>query len=244
MGRFIDLTGRQFNRLTVLYDTGRKQGNEHIWHCKCECGNECDVVGVSLRANRTKSCGCLKKESDRSTKNTWTDLTGQKFGHLTVIERVESDKYGHARWRCKCDCLNQTELIVFADNLRRGHTRSCGCDRRSHGELIIEELLKEHNIPYIQEYKAFKFSSGTWARFDFYINNQYIIEYDGETHFNYNLHGWHTKDSLQAQQERDIIKNQWCKDNNIPLIRIPYIHLNKLCIDDLKLETSNFIVKD
>ena len=76
MGRFIDLTGKQFGRLTVLYDTKRKQGKEHIWHCKCECGNECDIVGVSLRSNRTKSCGCLKKESDRNTKNTWTDLTG------------------------------------------------------------------------------------------------------------------------------------------------------------------------
>ena len=37
------------------------------------------------------------------------------------------------------------------------------------------------------------------------------------------------------------IKNQWCKDNNIPLIRIPYTHLNNLCIEDLILETSKFI---
>ena len=168
------------------------------------------------------------------TKNTWTNLAGQKFGHLTAIERVESDKYGHARWKCKCDCLNQTELIVFADNLRRGHTRSCGCDRRSHGELVIEKLLKENNISYVQEYKAFKFSSGTWARFDFYINNQYIIEYDGETHYQYNLHGWHSEENLKAQQERDIIKNQWCKDNNIPLIRIPYTHLDDICVEDLR----------
>lgn len=242
MGKFIDLTGQTFNRLTVLYKTDRKQGNEWIWHCRCECGNECDIVGVSIRMGRTKSCGCLKKESDRSTKNTWNDLTGQKFGHLTAIERVESDKYGHARWKCQCDCQAKTELIVLADNLCTGHTRSCGCDRRSHGELTVEQLLRENDIPFIQEYKPFRFSSGANASFDFYVDNTYIIEYDGETHYQHNLHGWHNEENLKAQQERDIIKTQWCKDNNIPLIRIPYWHLKNLTIEDLKMETSKFIV--
>lgn len=242
MGKFIDLTGQTFNRLTVLYKTDRKQSNEWIWHCRCECGNECDIAGVSIRLGRTKSCGCLKKESDRNTKNTWNDLTGQKFGHLTAIERVESDKYGHARWKCQCDCQAKTELIVFAYNLRTGHTRSCGCDRRSHGELTVEQLLRENNIPFIQEYKPFRFSSGANASFDFYVDNKYIIEYDGETHYQYNLHGWHNETQMKAQQERDIIKTQWCKDNNIPLIRIPYWYLKDLAIEDLKLETSKFIV--
>ncbi len=82
-----------------------------------------------------------------------------------------------------------------------------------------------------------------WARFDFYVNNKYIIEYDGETHYQSNLHGWYDKSHLKAQQERDIIKNQWCKDNNIPLIRIPYTHLNDLKIEDLLLETSEYIVE-
>jgi hypothetical protein len=37
-----------------------------------------------------------------------------------------------------------------------------------------------------------------------------------------------------------MIKNQWCKENNIPLIRIPYTHLKDLSIEDLILETSKF----
>ena len=243
MGALIDLTNKQFDRLTVLYKTDKKQGKDWLWHCRCECGNECDVAGGSLRAKRTKSCGCLKKEKDRTTKNTWDDLTGKTFSHLTVIKRVESDKYGHARWECSCDCGNPNHLIVLADNLKRGHTTSCGCERLSHGEQIIIKLLNENNISYEKEKTLFKFSNGTNARFDFFINNQYLIEYDGETHYTYNLHGWHNKQQLQQQQERDIIKNQWCKDNNIPLIRIPYWHLQDLCIEDLLLETSDFIVK-
>jgi hypothetical protein len=64
MGSFIDLTGKKFSRLTVVSEAG-KRGKEHYWNCICECGNTCQVAGASLRSNRTKSCGCLKKEKDR-----------------------------------------------------------------------------------------------------------------------------------------------------------------------------------
>ena len=53
------------------------------------------------------------------------DLTGQKFGRLTVIERAKNTKHGAARWRCKCKCGKET--IVIGDELRKGATRSCGC---------------------------------------------------------------------------------------------------------------------
>lgn len=53
------------------------------------------------------------------------DLTGQKFGRLTVIERAGSTKHGAARWQCKCECGNTTTVI--GDELRKGNTTSCGC---------------------------------------------------------------------------------------------------------------------
>ena len=240
MGSFIDLTGKNFGRLTVI-ERIYKKGNEWYWKCQCQCGNICEVRGVSLREGATKSCGCLKKEKDRQPKGNVKDEIGNKYGHLTVIARAGSSG-GQAIWECECDCDAKTHIFVLGNNLRRGHTQSCGCDRRSHGEKKVEQLLKENNISYIQEYKAFKFSSGMWARFDFYVNDQYIIEYDGETHYQSNKHGWHNEEHLQKTQERDIIKNQWCKDNNIPLIRIPYTHFDELCIDDLILGTSKFVV--
>lgn len=52
------------------------------------------------------------------------DLTGQKFGRLTVIKRNGS-KNQKAIWECKCDCGNYT--MVNTDRLRSGKTRSCGC---------------------------------------------------------------------------------------------------------------------
>lgn len=53
------------------------------------------------------------------------DLTGQRFGRLTVIERVENNRRGQARWLCRCDC--KKEIVVTSSNLRCGHTNSCGC---------------------------------------------------------------------------------------------------------------------
>jgi hypothetical protein len=54
------------------------------------------------------------------------DLTGQKFGKLTVIERKYlSNKWGRIIWLCKCDCGK--EKIIYGYNLVREHTKSCGC---------------------------------------------------------------------------------------------------------------------
>ena len=81
-------------------------------------------------------------------------------------------------------------------------------------------------------------------RFDFFLPEQYyLIEYDGEQHFKEG--SWSNLSrgiNLLTYQKRDEIKNKWCEDNNIPLIRIPYTHYNNLCIEDLLLETSKFIV--
>ena len=238
----INLIGQKFGRLTVIQETWKRSNKSVVWKCKCDCGNICEVSSKNLRTGRTKSCGCLKKETDRKPKGNVIDLIGQKFGHLTVVERNGSDARGEAKWLCQCDCGNPNLISVIGSNLRKGHTQSCGCERMSHGQLAIMKLLKENNIDFEQEKVFFKFSNGHVAKFDFFVNNSYIIEYDGETHYNYNLHGWHTKEQLLAQQQRDAIKNQWCKNNNIPLIRIPFFHLKDLCIDDLKLKTSKFIV--
>ena len=80
------------------------------------------------------------------------------------------------------------------------------------------------------------------AKFDFYVNNKYLIEYDGIQHFQNDKteHGWNTKEALEKRKQHDNFKNQWCKENKIPLIRIPYTHLKELCLEDLLSETSQF----
>lgn len=62
------------------------------------------------------------------------DLAGQRFGHLIALRRVKaSNRSRQLSWLCVCDCNKLT--VVLSDNLRRGHTRSCGCLKAgTHGQ--------------------------------------------------------------------------------------------------------------
>ena len=63
MSKYKDLTGQKFGRWTVINITDKRTKNRTIiWHCKCDCGNEKDVDGYTLKSGQSKSCGCLHKE--------------------------------------------------------------------------------------------------------------------------------------------------------------------------------------
>jgi len=53
------------------------------------------------------------------------ELIGKIFGHLTVVSRVKNSKKGSTRWLCNCSCGNRH--IAVGNELKSGHTKSCGC---------------------------------------------------------------------------------------------------------------------
>ena len=131
-----DLTGQRFGRLTVLEPTEKRSSNHIVWKCQCDCGNVCEVAGGDLckKKGNTQSCGCLAKETiSKIGKQKAKDLTGQRFGRLTVIEKMEKRYHHSVVWKCRCDCGNVCE--VSANGLRSGNTQSCGC--------LLKELQKE-----------------------------------------------------------------------------------------------------
>lgn len=67
MGKFIDLTGEKYGKLTVLKREGKDRQKCLLWKCKCDCGNEIIVRGSSLRNSHTQSCGCHKTERLKKT---------------------------------------------------------------------------------------------------------------------------------------------------------------------------------
>jgi len=78
------------------------------------------------------------------------DVTGQRFGLLTVIKRVKNDKQGNSKWLCKCDCGN--EKIVRLSCLKRSTTPSCGC-------LTIKNIKKantKHKLSKTRIYRIWK----------------------------------------------------------------------------------------
>lgn len=242
--KIIDLTNQKFGRLTILERAASTSQGMAQWKCQCECGNIVIVTGSNLRRGHTQSCGCLQKEKIANT--TKIDITNHRYGKLTALEPTQERRGSNTIWRCICDCGQ--ECFVDINSLNQGKTSSCGCLSVSLGEFKIAEILNENNINFTteQSFEGCRFEdTNALARFDFYVNNHYLIEFDGIQHFEYkNDNGWNNKENYQRTIQHDKIKNQWCKDNGIPLIRIPYTHLKQLSLKDLILETSNFIVKE
>lgn len=238
-----NLLGQNFNYLTVIEGPIIKNKKTY-WICKCICGNIKEIRADQLKSGATKSCGCYKNNifiENNKIRQT-LDLTNKKFGKLTALEKTEQRKNGRVVWKCKCDCGN----IIYTDthSLQEGRINSCGC-LISKGENKISQLLQANNIDFVTQ-KTFsdcKFAdTGYYAKFDFWVNNNYLIEYDGEQHFYYkkSSYTWNNKENYNKVIAHDQYKNQWCKEHNIPLIRIPYIQLKKLTIDDLLLEKTTF----
>lgn len=127
-----DLSGRQFNRWTVLHraesivePSGSKAT---VWHCRCDCGGERDIRAGTLHSGLSKSCGCLKTEVLRKKR----DLAGQVVGRWTVLSPADDTftKAGRRmyQWLCQCEC--GTVKAVSEQSLVRGKTQSCGCYRK------------------------------------------------------------------------------------------------------------------
>lgn len=227
-----DLIGQRFGKLVILEETDKRVAGRIVWKCKCDCGNICYVSSNNLNEQYgTKSCGCLIKENAH-----YNNLVGQTFGKLTVLEKTEERKHENIVWKCRCECGNIA--YVPTQSLTSSGTKSCGC-LRSQGEEKIISILQKNNIAFVKEYSFIecKNENGYPLYFDFYINNKYVVEYDGIQHFQET--GW---EPLEIVQSRDRIKNDWCKKNNIPIIRIPYTALNSISLKDLLLETSQYIL--
>ncbi len=234
-GYLEDMIGKNFGKLTVIsqnLDNYEGQGQRY-WNCLCECGNKKILSTRDLNSGKYISCGCAKKSQINK---------GDKFGKLTVIDTTEKRaSNGCIVYKCKCECGNTCEVPSF--NLMRGDWKSCGCMKnKSYGEDNIAFLLSTNNIPFEQykEYDNLKAANNRKYQFDFYVNNSYIIEFDGSQHFKYSGSGWDTKEHFEQTRRRDLIKNQYCFNNNIPIIRIPY---NKeYTIDDLILEKTHYLL--
>jgi len=113
----LDLSGKKFGYWLVLNKV-LKNGRQKCL-CRCDCGKIREVLKSSLTRGISKSCGrCgFSKISRRE------DITGQKFGMLSVL-KPKTGK-GKTKWLCLCECGKATEIT--SEKLKNGHTKSCGC---------------------------------------------------------------------------------------------------------------------
>lgn len=149
-------TGDRFALLTVIKEVPKPENRKtkgKYYLCQCDCGNQKIIDKKGLVSGRVQSCGCLRAK--RVSEAVTIDLTGQRFGRLVVLEKVDynnTPQRCEAKWRCKCDCGNIVE--VRGTSLRKGATRSCGC---LHNELVgnqfrIDETGNTYGLLTVIEY--------------------------------------------------------------------------------------------
>ena len=216
-----DIIGKKFNHLTVLSKTDMKQSGKILYACKCDCGNNkiCYVTRTDLISEHTQSCGCIKRKFQ----------IGETINNRKILDQLYT-KNKHYYYKCKC-LLCGREYETTTEALQK--TISCGC-QKSIGEYNIIKILQNNNIFYHKEYI---FPNSDY-RYDFAIldkdnNVTRLIEFDGEQHYEQNIKnsGWNTYEKYQHTLENDKAKNILAKQNNIPLVRIPYWERDNLTLE-------------
>ena len=97
-----DIAGNRFGKLTAIRPTQeRGRGGCAVWICRCDCGNEVRAETRQLTSGSRRSCGCLSHPPQK-------DFIGKRFGRLTVTGYA-GKRAGMHRWKCRCDCGNETE---------------------------------------------------------------------------------------------------------------------------------------
>lgn len=218
----LKLENQRFGRILVIDKAETPEGKKGTyWNCQCDCGNQKIIKGTYLTQGNTTSCGCLRREicSEKGKRNKpIKDLTNQFFGELRVIEiDPERASNGHVKWKCKCTCGKV--VSIRSGDLCSGNTRSCG-HVKSHQELKIRRLLNEQGIIFEEQYTFPDLKDKGSLRFDFAIfeedgNLSHLIEFQGKQHYDKN-------NRLYSEEgiKRDLLKKQYCQDNNIPLVEI------------------------
>lgn len=165
-----------------------------------------------------------------------------KFNELNKLNNNEyeliSDTYINAKTKLKFKhnkCNNYFEATWDAYSRKNG-TRCPYCTS-SKGEERIRNILKNLNVAFLEQYKFDDCKDKHKLPFDFYIPNyNCCIEYDGIQHFEEIKFFGTNKNTFDICIYHDAIKNSYCEDNNIRLLRIPYWEF-----DSIKNILSKFI---
>lgn len=130
-----DIVGQKFGNLTVIKKTDERYIDGSVLYlCRCECGKEIKSTSSRLKSGHIKSCGDSIHQVE--------DLTGKKFGRLTV-NSYAGRKNNKTYWNCTCECGNTT--VADSYSLKNGSIVSCGC-RRTETIAIGQDTIRNSDI--------------------------------------------------------------------------------------------------
>lgn len=197
---------------------------------RCSCGNEWQATPICVR-NGTwcpKCSGQCPIEAERTFREIVKENGGEVLGNYV-------NTHTHVEIKCQHGHIWSTTPHCIKD----GHwCRKCSTSK---GEAAIIKFLERRGTAYLHDVK---FIPGSLLRTDFIIKiGRYtlIIEFDGEQHFR-EIPFFNKRDSLAERRERDLIKDEYCYDNGIHLLRVPYVALGY--IDEIIQDAFDVISED
>lgn len=214
----------------------RKTHEEFVAEVKALVGDEYTVVGTYVNAKtrvrvRHNSCGevnTMFPTSILSGKKCFKCFGSHRKSHSKYIKDVYT-KYGHLI-RIKSEYISARNAVEV-ECLLCGHTRSAtaqnilngdGCPtcHESKGERRIRGFLEHIGVPFTPQKHLMNCGKTNPLKFDFFTSGV-AIEYDGIQHYKpVEIFGGEVR--FKKQKKLDVIKDKYCVDNGIPLIRIPY----------------------
>jgi very-short-patch-repair endonuclease len=200
---------------------------------------------ITSPRNHLSGMNC-KKCMYEGERNVVNKLTIENF--LERSKNIHKNKYDYSKVEYK---NNKEKVIIICPNhgefnqIAKDHLRGIGCFlcKDSKGEKIINIFLNEKKIKYVRQKKFDKCKNKNKLLFDFYLSEYNLcIEYDGEQHFNPVVFGKMSKEDSEICLKKTIlndkIKTNFCKENNINLLRIPYTEFKN--IEKILEETLSF----
>lgn len=217
---FIDRTGDILNHYLFIEPTEKRTGSEVVWKVKNLITNEYEEHIANV----------IKRDPNMAypNKTRAIDRKGIELNNYLFLSPTDKRTGSNVVWKVKNLITNEIEEHTY-DNIKRFPNMAYSYGHNSVGEEKIKQYLKQLNIVFHQEYGFSDCKYINKLRFDFYLPDyNCCIEFDGKQHFK-EKGTWAEKDNgLKEIQIKDNIKNQYCKNNNIKLIRIPYWDIDKI----------------
>lgn len=205
-----------------LLDSDYKN-NQSKLNFRCSCGEEFKTSWMEFSSRNKRTCnkcsGMDRQDYDSVKKyiesNSNSKLVSKEYKTLHTKLEIE----------CECGEIYLATFREFRDRLKRKCKKCRG--GYSNNELFVKEILNKHNIRYKEQFTMEGCVNEKQLPFDFYLPDyNVLIEVDGEQHFR----PYRFEDTINNFADRiynDCIKNSYCEDNNIHLIRIPYYNIKK-----------------
>lgn len=212
------------------YDYSKSSYVDHDTNLTITCKKHGDFEQTP-KGHLINHYGCSKcgyESSSEKNKLTYDEFISQSLSVHNGLYSYDNFNYVNYSTPSYITCVKHGDFFQAPkDHIRQ--RQGCPQCRLSKGEVIIKNFLTQHNIEYIPQ-KTFldciNPQTNRKLKFDFYIPSiNTCIEFDGKQHFTPTPR---YRGNLQGIQYRDNIKNKYCLEKNIPLIRISYLDIKKI----------------